>query len=165
MARDRNSRKESSIPTAITLSHAPVRIPPGKISETKPTYHDTVLSFGFLQPVPVCLCSEYSCGGVCLLYPSKRWTCDREMAGTVPGRFPGEFRSTLVEMDPEFSLSWPLSPAITEPVTVSLPVPFALASNCSPSKPHRSASQHGRMRMNSAPCKLGFGSLHKESSG
>lgn len=32
------------------------------------TNHDTGLSFGFLQPVPVYLCSEYSCEAVFLPY-------------------------------------------------------------------------------------------------
>lgn len=143
MARDRDSRKDGLFPTAITLSHAPVRIPPGKISETKPTYRDTVLSFGFLQPVPVCLCSEYSCEGVFLVYPSKQWTCDREMAGTVPGRFPRECRRTLAEMDPESS---PELPTVPSPHRACLHVPpcalcTALTSS---SSQHCSASQHGR---------------------
>lgn len=157
MARDRNSRK-GLIPIPITLSHAPVRIPTRKVSETKPTNHDTVLSFGFLQPVPVCLCSEYSCEVVFLLYPSKRWTCDREMAGTVPGRFPREFRSTLDSGNGDRVFNWaePCPQPSQQLLPWSLPVPFAtaLASNSS------STAQLLIVAGWTALCKLGFCSFH-----
>lgn len=140
LARDRNSRKESLIPTAITLSHAPVRTPRGKGSETKATNHDTVLSSGSLPPVPVCLCSEYSCEGVFLLYPSKRWTCGRETAGTVLGRFPGEFRSMLDSGNGCRVFSW-----AGHCPQRSLPVPCATALAPSSSSQH-SARQDELLR-------------------